>query len=179
MAEHADTAELTDRPPRRQRPSVTGVAIAAGGVVVIALGSMVGWQGYRAAEVRQAQETRNAIVAAARQGAIDLTTIDFATVDTDIKRILDASSGTFHDDFAQRAQPFIDAVKQAQSKSEGTVSAAGLQTQNGEQGQVLVAVSVKTSNAAAQEQQPRAWRMRMDVQRVGDEFKVSNVQFVP
>ena len=44
---------------------------------------------------------------------------------------------------------------------------------------MLVAVTVNTSNAGAPEQQPRAWRMRITVQKVGDEAKVSNVEFVP
>jgi Mce-associated membrane protein len=42
-----------------------------------------------------------------------------------------------------------------------------------------VAVSVQTSNAGATDQEPRAWRMRIYVQRVGDQVKVSNVGFVP
>ena len=44
---------------------------------------------------------------------------------------------------------------------------------------VLVAVTVKTSNAGAAEQEPRAWRMNITVQKVGDEAKVANVRFVP
>ena len=44
--------------------------------------------------------------------------------------------------------------------------------------QVLVAVTVKTSNAGAAEQEPRAWRMKITVQKVGDEAKVANVRFV-
>jgi Mce-associated membrane protein len=47
------------------------------------------------------------------------------------------------------------------------------------QARVLVAVSVKTSNAGAPEQKPPAWRMRMTVQKVGEDAKVSNVEFVP
>jgi Mce-associated membrane protein len=43
----------------------------------------------------------------------------------------------------------------------------------------LVAVTVKTSNAGAPEQAPRAWRMRISVKTVGDEAKVSDVKFVP
>jgi Mce-associated membrane protein len=40
-------------------------------------------------------------------------------------------------------------------------------------------VTVKTSNAGAPEQAPRAWRMRISVQKVDDGAKVSNVEFVP
>ncbi|CNI23546.1 conserved Mce associated membrane protein [Mycobacterium tuberculosis] len=43
---------------------------------------------------------------------------------------------------------------------------------------MLVAVAVK-SRTAAGEQSPREWRMRIDVQTVGDGAKVSNVVFVP
>jgi Mce-associated membrane protein len=39
-------------------------------------------------------------------------------------------------------------------------------------------VAVKTSNAGAPEQDPRAWRMRITVQKDGDQAKVSNVEFV-
>lgn len=38
---------------------------------------------------------------------------------------------------------------------------------------------MQTSNAGVSEQVPRAWRMRISMQRVGDQVKVSNVGFVP
>jgi Mce-associated membrane protein len=110
---------------------------------------------------------------------VNLTTIDWQEADADINRILDSATGTFYDDFSKRSQPFVQVVKQAQSKSVGTVTEAGLESQSGDQAQVLVAVSVKTTNLGVNEQRPRAWRMRIDVQKIGDQAKVSNVQFVP
>ena len=44
---------------------------------------------------------------------------------------------------------------------------------------MIVAVSVKTTNDGVPEEQPRGWRMRVDVQKVGDTAKVSDVQLVP
>lgn len=173
----AETAVAEAKP--RRLPSVTGAAMAAGLVLVVALGALTGWLGYRDHQARQLAATQTAVVDAAREGATNLTTIDFTSIDADIARILDSSTGTFHDDFASRAQPFIDVVKQTQSMSEGTVTSAGLESIEGDLGRVLVAVSVKTSNAGAPEQEPRAWRMRIDVQRVDGGFKMSNVQFVP
>jgi Mce-associated membrane protein len=61
----------------------------------------------------------------------------------------------------------------------GTVTAAGLESASADHAQVLVAVSVKTSNAGAADNQPRAWRMRISVRKIGDQAKVSNVEFVP
>jgi Mce-associated membrane protein len=118
-------------------------------------------------------------VQVARQTAVNLTTINYAEVDSDIKRILESATGSFYDDFQKRSQPFVDVVKQVQSKSEGTVAEAALLSEAKDQAQVLVAVAVKTTIAAAPEQEPRRWRMRISVQKTGDSAKVSNVEFVP
>jgi Mce-associated membrane protein len=159
--------------------SVERIALVAGLVVVVALAALSGWLGYRAYQSHQAELQRELFVQVGRQGALNLTTIDFAHADADVQRILDSATGRFYDDFAQRSKPFVDVVKQAQSKSVGTVTEAGLESENGDQAQVLVAVAVKTSNAGSAEQAPRAWRMRISVQKVGDQAKVSNVEFVP
>jgi Mce-associated membrane protein len=114
-----------------------------------------------------------------RQAALNLTTISYTAVDADVRRIVDSSTGTFHDDFQKRAQPFIDVVKQAQSKSQGTVTAAGIESEHGDQANVIVAVSVTASSAGAPKQPPRLWRMRIGVQNIADGAKISNVEFVP
>ena len=66
-----------------------------------------------------------------------------------------------------------------QSALAGTIAEAGLVSESENGAEVLVAVTVETSNAGAPEQAPRAWRMRITVEKVGDEAKVSNVGFVP
>ena len=48
----------------------------------------------------------------------------------------------------------------------------------GDQGRVLVAVTVKSADPAQAEQEPRFLRMRITVQKVGDGAKVSDVAFV-
>lgn len=73
------------------------------------------------------------MVTAARQGALSLTTIDHEHVDDNVQH-LDSSTGSFRDDFEQRAKPFADAARKAQSKSVGTVTAAGIESDGGEQG---------------------------------------------
>jgi len=153
--------------------------LALGAIILIALGGLFAWLGYRAVETRQGEHQRDLFLQVGRQAALDLTTISAADADADVARILDSSTGTFHDDWAQRAPAFVGVVKKAQSKSEGSVTAAGLESVESDRARVLVAVAVKTSTVDAPEQKPRAWRMRIDVQRVGDGTKVANVEFVP
>jgi Mce-associated membrane protein len=162
------------------RPEGSGIALALvfGVIMVVGLAALTGWLGFRTYESQQAQAQRSLFLEVGRQGALNLTTISYTEADADVARILDSATGTFRDDFQKRSQPFIEVVKQAQSKTEGTVTAAGLESVNGDSAQVLVAVSVKTTNAGAPEPQPHAWRMRIDVQKVDDGVKVSNVGFV-
>jgi Mce-associated membrane protein len=164
-----------DAPPN----SHLRLAAAVGIVAVTALATLIGFLGFRDYQSQQAQEQRELFLQVGRQGALNLTTIDWQHADTDVQRVLDSATGAFYDDFSKRQQPFIEVVKKAQSKSTGTITEAGLESEAGDQAQVLVAVTVKTSNLGAAEQEPRAWRMRISVQKVGDEAKVSNVAFVP
>ncbi|MEN3319482.1 MAG: Mce-associated rane protein [Mycobacterium sp.] len=174
--------EATDQEaaaPAKPRMSHLRLAMIAGVVAVVALAALTGWLGFRTYQSHQADEQQKLFLQVGRQGALNLTTIDFQHADADVQRILDSATGTFYDDFDKRSKPFIEVVKQAQSKSVGTIAEAGLESESDNGAQVLVAVTVKTSNAGAPEQAPRAWRMRISVQKVGDEAKVSNVEFVP
>lgn len=173
-----DTPQTTGTSNKTAMSSVR-LATLIGLVTVVALAGLVGWWGYRAYASLQAQDQRNQFLQAGRQGAVNLTTIDWRHADTDIRRILDGATGAFYDDFAKRSQPFVDVVKQTKSTTVGTVTAAGVESDTPREAQVLVTVSVKTSNAAVPEQDSRYWRMRISVQRVGDQAKVSNVEFVP
>ncbi|WP_319454396.1 MULTISPECIES: Mce protein [unclassified Mycobacterium] len=162
------------------------LALILGLVAVLALSGLVGWLGYRAHQAQVAKDQRGLFLQVGRQGAVNLTTIDFEHVDDDVKRILDSATGSFYDEFQQRAQPFAEVVKQVKSKSVGTVTEAGLEVTDAQQeskiptdAEVLVAVTVNTSVAGQPEQAPRAWRMRIRVEQVDDGAKVSNVEFVP
>ncbi|OLP00230.1 mammalian cell entry protein [Mycolicibacterium porcinum] len=147
--------------------------------MVAALAAVIGWLGYRDQRSHAAHEQSDLFVQVARQAAVNLTSIDHNEADADVQRILNSATGTFRDDFEKRSAPFVEVVKRTQSTSRGTVAEAGLESEADGEARVLVAVSVKTTNSAAPEQEPRRWRMRISVEQVGDDVKVSNVEFVP
>jgi Mce-associated membrane protein len=164
------------QPPLRQHFWQTLTAVL---LVLTAVSGLAGWLGWRAHQSRQRAEAHELLLQAARQGALNLTTINYTQVETDIKRILDSATGAFREDFQKRSGPFIEVVKQAQSKSQGTVTQAGLESIDADSAQALVAVAVTTTSRGAFDPQPRAWRMRISVQKIADTVTVSNVEFVP
>src|SRR5277367_1553609 len=175
----ADDADSAPASPSKKPTTASWRATLFGLAMVVVLAGLVGWLGFRAYQSHQAQAQRSQFLQVARQGALNLTTIDWQHAEADVHRILDGATGEFYDDFAKRSQPFIEVLKQAKAKTVGTITEAGLESQTADSAQALVAVSVQTSNAGEAEQVPRAWRMRIDVQKVGDQVKVSNVGFVP
>lgn len=161
--------------PAVAQPGRRRIALAALASLVL----VTAWLGYRNYEVRHTEHQHWEMVQAARDGALSLTTIDHEHVDENVQRILDASTGSFRDDFEQRAKPFADAARKAQSKSVGAVTGAGVESATNNEGQVLVAMTVMTSNRGVPETQPKAWRMRVTVTETDGGYKVSRVEFVP
>lgn len=178
-AEASDDSDPKDAAPDKKPMSPRRLAAIVGLLSVVALMATVGWTGFQAYQAQQTKAQRQMFLQVGRQCALNLTTIDWQHAEGDVQRVLDSATGSFYDDFQQRSQPFIAVVKQAQSKSVGTVTEAGLESESGDEAKVLVAVTVQTSNAGAPDQQPRAWRMRITVKQDGDDAKVSNVEFVP
>ncbi|ORW01187.1 hypothetical protein [Mycobacterium kyorinense] len=180
-----DVATPGEEPVEEPQPApavptkpVLRTSLLAGLIALVALAGLVGWLGFRGYQAHQADARRNLFVHAARESAVNLTTIDYQHIDADVQRILDSSTGGFHDNFSARWRPFVDLVKRGHSRLEGTVDEAGLESQAGDVGQVLVAVTVKSANPAGPQQEPQVWRMRITVQKIGDEGKISNVAFV-
>jgi Mce-associated membrane protein len=159
-------------------PSPLVLAFVAGLVTIVALGALTGWLGYRAHQSQQVKTERELYLRIADAAVVDITSIDYRHADADVKRILDSAMGQFHDEFAKGAQPFVDIVTKEKSSSQGTVMAAGLESVAPGEAQAIVAVSVTTSVADKPAGPPRSWRMRITVQKLGDDFKISAVRFV-
>jgi Mce-associated membrane protein len=175
-AEPIDVVFLHPVPPPAQ---VDRIALIAGVIAGVVLAGLVGWLGFRAYEAHNLDAQRNLFVRAASQGAANVLSVDYQHADADAQRILDSATGKFYASFARRKQAYIDNAKRTRSQLVATVTDAGLESRNGDRGQVLVAVTVKSSDPAQTHQEPHYWRVRVTVQQMGNTAKVSDVVFVP
>lgn len=175
-AESRDPVAAAAAAPQKASTLRPGVCCAV--AILSMLAVLGGWLTFLWHQSDSDRRHRAEYLSAAQRAAISLTTIDYTQAEADVQRIVDSATGTFRDEFQQRAQPFTEVVKQSQSQSKGSVTAAGLESMSGDHAQALVAMSVTTSIGNVPEPEPRLWRMRIELQQLTDGVKVSNVEFV-
>jgi Mce-associated membrane protein len=172
------SAAPEDAGPLSSPDSTCGLALIAGTMILVVLGATSGWLGYQTLQAQRVNTEREHYLQAVRQTALNLTTIDYSRAEADVQRIIDGATGEFREGFSERAQPFIDTVKRAQSRSVGTVTQAGLESMKHGQAQAIVAVTVTTTSVAGVEDAPKSWRMRLGMESTSDGVKASRVEFV-
>lgn len=177
--ESGQAEEATEAAVPKPRRFLRGPTLALVGVgLVVALAALTGWLGYNFYQVHHEQQRRAMFMDTAQQGATNLTSIDWEHAEDDVQRVLDTSTGKFYDDFEKRSKSFLEVVKQIKSKSVGTVTSSGLESYTDDKADVLVSVTVRSTNAGVPEQAPQVWRMVLTVQDIEGKAKVSNVEFI-
>jgi Mce-associated membrane protein len=150
--------------------------------VIILICAFVGASGYmmwKHHETTERNQRAANFVAGARQGVVNMTSLDFNRAKEDVQRVIDSSTGQFRDDFQQRAKDFATVVEQSKVVTQGTVNAAALQSMEGNSAVVLVAATSRITNAAGAKDEPRNWRLRVTVTEDDGQYKMSKLEFVP
>ncbi len=134
------------------------------------------WQHGRVA-AQHASDRR--FVDAARDGIVALLSIEHGRARADVQRVLDLSTGQFHDEFARSADDFVKTAEDSRAVTKGTVNVAALERVDGDRATVLVAATSEVSNVNGARQDPRPFRISVTVTREGETCKMSDVEFVP
>lgn len=124
------------------------------------------------------EDRRDAVLRAARQSAVNLTSIDNRQFAQDVQRVLDGSTGPFRADFEARSKDLEPVLKENEVVSEGEVVDAGIVRDDERTATVLVVVDGQVRNTAAPEGRVNTYRMRLELERVGDRWLTSMLEFV-
>lgn len=179
-AEEAAAQAKSARSRRRLRlPPWSVVWKAAVILLICAFLSASGYMVWNHNETIERNQRAANILAGARQGVVNLTSMDFNKAKEDVQRVIDSSTGQFRDDFQARAKDFTTVVEQSKVVTQGTVNAAAVQAVNGDFALVLVAATSHITNAAGAKDEPRNWRLKVTVKNDGGQYKMSNVEFIP
>jgi Mce-associated membrane protein len=186
QADTPSADDAVDKPARRwgRRPRRPKWSTVAAGLAIIVVLAALSVTGYMVKEHRDAVRQRQRaaeFVAAARQGVVTLTSLDFNHAKEGVQHILENSTGSFKDDFVKMADDFTKVVEQSKVVSQGSVQAAAVDpdTMTKDSAVVLVASTSEVTNAAGAKQDPRNYRLIVTVARDGGQLKISKVEFVP
>jgi Mce-associated membrane protein len=179
--ETAEEAEPEAKPARswRRLPSLSVTWKAAVILLICAFVGASGWMMWQRHEISEHNQRVANFLAGARQGVVNMTSLDFNRAKEDVQRVIDSSTGQFRDDFQQRAKDFMTVVEQSKVVTQGTVNAAAVQSVDGNSALVLVAATSRITNAAGAKDEPRNWRLKVTVTEDGGQYKMSKVEFVP
>jgi Mce-associated membrane protein len=168
----------------RQRlrvPGLSGLSRVLAAAAVLAICGLLGasgWMLWHHHTVLAERQRSAAYVAAARQGVVNLTSLDFNKAKEDVQRVLDSATGEFKDDFQRRADDFASVVKDSKAVTQGSVTASAVESMSKDSAVVLVLANERVTNSAGAKDDPRAFRFRVSVVRDGDQLKISKVEFV-
>ncbi|MFF3904579.1 hypothetical protein ACFYZJ_00905 [Streptomyces sp. NPDC001848] len=136
------------------------------------------WLGLRLADQRTADQRRQEVLAAARQSALNFTSLDYRHYDRDSGNVLKGATGEFKKEFAAQTAQLTKLVAQNKSVSEGQVLEAGIVRSDADSARVLVVADSKVTNTAAPEGQARTYRLQLDLVREHGRWLTSDVEFV-
>ncbi|MBX8690681.1 hypothetical protein GO011_24890 [Mycobacterium sp. 20091114027_K0903767] len=148
-------------------------------IVIAGLLAASGWMIWHHRQAQHREQLTAEYTAAARQTVVTLMSLDFNHAQDAVKNILDNSTGEFREDFEAQSKDFVKLAQDAKVVTEANVTGAAVDSMSDDKAVVLVAVNTKVTNTTGANQQPRPWRVAVNMVREGDQIKLSKVEFVP
>lgn len=143
-------------------------------LLVLALAALA----VQAVRYDRVDDRRDDVLRAARQSALNLTSIDNREFAADVARVLEGSTGAFRTDFEARSKDLESVLKENQVVSQGTVIDAGLVRDDERSATVLVVVDSEVKNTAAPDGRVNTYRMRLELELVDGRWLTSMLEFV-
>jgi Mce-associated membrane protein len=168
--------------PRTAEPVRTvgarGLTIAALALAAVAALVVVSMTVPRLTAAADRDQRRTEVLEAARQQAVNFTTLDYRHLDRDLGRVLAGSTGDFRAQFQKGTEDLSELVTANQAVSEGEVLEAGVVSDDTDSARVLVVADSTVTNSESAEPQRRHYRLQLDLVQRGGRWLVSDLQFV-
>ncbi|WP_326669041.1 hypothetical protein [Streptomyces canus] len=157
----------------------TGRAWSVGLVVATVLTTALTiWLSFGLYNQRELEQRRQDLLAAARQSALNFTSLDYRHYDRDSANVLESATGDFKKQFAAQTGELTQLVAQNKSVSEGQVLEAGIVRFDENSARVLVVADSKVTNTAAPKGEARTYRLQLDLVHRDGRWLTSDVEFV-
>ncbi|MFI5624963.1 hypothetical protein ACIA03_15980 [Nocardioides sp. NPDC051685] len=155
-------------------PAVPVAALVA--MALLALGVLV-WQASVWRTAQRDDDRRAAAVETAEAQVLDLTTMDPTTVRSKMKKLTARLDGDFKRQFEGFSSSFSTAVTDDKITAEGEIKGSAISAYDGDSATVLIA-SAADIGRGGQETVARGWRFSVALERSGDTWLISGMEFV-
>ncbi|MFF4501017.1 hypothetical protein [Streptomyces sp. NPDC001401] len=163
----------------RWTDGLSGRALTVGLVVATVLTSAVSlWLGMSLYDRHETEMRRQDILGAARQSALNFTSLDYRHYDRDSGNVLKGATGDFKKQFTAQTAQLTKLVAENKSVSEGQVLDAGIVRSDARSARVLVVADSKVTNTAVPNGEARTYRLQLDLVYRGGRWLTSDVEFV-
>jgi len=188
-----DAQAVTDTVENRPSPSGRGrlrtrrlrwprwitVAVVTSMILIVASAASAGTVWWQHHQTSQDQQRSAEFAAAARQGVVNLMSLNYNTAKDDVQRLINNTTDDFRKDLESTRDDFIKVVQDSKVSTTCNVNATAVQSMSADSAVVLVAATSDVSNTAGAKHDPRTWRLGVTITRDGGQLKMSKVEFVP
>ncbi|NUP16787.1 MAG: hypothetical protein HOZ81_11915 [Streptomyces sp.] len=161
--------------PKLRRPRTLTAALLAATTVSTALTIYLS---LGLLDQHETDRRRQDILSAARQSALNFTSLDYRHYDRDSANVLAGATGDFKKQFAAQTRQLTQLVATNKSVSEGQVLEAGIARSDGDSARVLVVADSKVTNTAVPKGEARTYRLQLDLVHRDGRWLTSDVEFV-
>ena len=159
----------------RLTPKVVWAVVVLALAASLALGATKGREWYAARQVDQANA---AALAAARQLAVNFVPVDYQHVDADTARVKSGATGEFLKSYSSSMDELRKVLVANKTVSSVQRTEAAIVSGDSDSAVALVGVVAPTKNTAVPNGETKTYRMRLELRRTGQDWKVENLEFV-
>ncbi len=159
----ANASRARTRPSRLLLSLAAVLVLAVAGLTVLNLTSD-SKSASASSGLQEQFDRRAAAASAARQFAVNFFTYDYRSLDRDLKRVTDQSSGAFQKDYISKEPQLRKLIPQAKVVATSTVSTAGVSLLAKDQAIVLVTADQLVNSLVAKNGQNR-YRLKLTMQQ--------------
>ncbi len=161
----------------RRLPRWRSVAVFLAGLafcIALGISGALTWH-HQAAQTRLQQQHRAA--AAARQGVIDVMSLNFVNAEDDVSRILDNSTGKFRQDFQGQQYILVRQLIDAKVVTHVDVTGVGVQSATDDSAVILVAATSQAANINDPHPAPKRFRVVVTLAMDQGRLKISQLDY--
>ncbi|MFD0850848.1 hypothetical protein ACFQ07_01255, partial [Actinomadura adrarensis] len=169
---------------KRRKRRLTRPALGVKSITLIAVNLvLVGALGWLVTEARALEAEEKAIAQVtfqAKQAAEDLSSYDYRTIDADLKRATDHTTGNFRNEFSGMTGSVKPSATSRQAVVEGTAVRTSVESveSGGRKAIVLVYLNQTSAVGSTGARTPSQYTVRMVMQKVGDRWMVSQLNML-